>query len=288
MSYQQYRPSGYSMLPPVIKNLMILNGLFFLAKITFAISFNIDLDTLLGLHFPTASDFRIWQPVTYLFMHGDFWHLALNMFALWMFGVALENYWGSKRFLTYYLITGFGAAIIHYTVLYFTQLQPMLIPLDEVINNTNAANVSNFINAHKDWLSSYAQDTDQVNYINKQLDAMMLNPGNTQATQAVTDFFYGFRGYFLSKSSLIIGASGSVFGILLGFGMLFPNTPLYLYFFFPIKAKYVVIGYGLIELFSGLQNNPMDNVAHFAHLGGMLFGFILIKYWNKTMRNRMY
>lgn len=234
-AYKPYRPLGGTETPMVVKNLLIINVLFFLAKLTL----KVDLDQLLGLHFPTAPNFKIWQPITYMFMHGSGSHILFNMFGLWMFGRQLENYWGPKRFLTYYLITGVGAAIVHFTVFYFVTYLPF------------QAKISPFF-----------------------------APGTEQYIAAMDSLLNG---------SVVVGASGALFGLLLAFGMLFPNTELMLIFFpVPIKAKYFVIGYGVIELYSGLQNNPMDNVAHFAHLGGMLFGFILIKYWNKSMRNRMY
>ena len=154
-----------------------------------------------------------------MFMHGNFSHLFFNMFALWMFGYALENYWGSKRFLVYYLITGVGAALIQTGVLAL-----------EIRGMTQG-------------LPPFAAQ----HYIN----------------QIVT-----------------VGASGAVYGILLAFGMCFPNVPIFLYFFFPIKAKWFVIIYGVIELFAGIGGTA-DGVAHFAHLGGMIFGLLLILYWRK-------
>ncbi|MDD4604032.1 MAG: rhomboid family intramembrane serine protease, partial [Bacteroidales bacterium] len=112
MSDQQYSPAGFRILPPVVKNLLIINGLFYLATITFQDAFGIDLDNLLGLHYFKSDLFRPYQFVTYMFLHANFGHILMNMFALWMFGYLLENYWGQKRFLTYYMITGIGAAIV--------------------------------------------------------------------------------------------------------------------------------------------------------------------------------
>lgn len=220
--YQQqsdnYTLRGFSFLPPVVKNLLILNVLFFLADVSLQPR-GIDLTRWLGLHYITAQDFYPWQFITYMFMHGNFSHLFFNMFALWMFGYALENYWGSKRFLVYYLITGVGAALIQTGVLAL-----------EIRSMT--AELPPFAAQH---------------YIN----------------QIVT-----------------VGASGAVYGILLAFGMCFPNVPIFLYFFFPIKAKWFVIIYGVIELFAGIGGTA-DGVAHFAHLGGMIFGLLLILYWRK-------
>lgn len=205
-------------MPPVVKNLLILNVLFFLADVCLQPR-GIDLTRWLGLHYITAQDFYPWQFITYMFMHGNFSHLFFNMFALWMFGYALENYWGSKRFLVYYLITGVGAALIQTGVLAL-----------EIRSMT--AELPPFAAQH---------------YIN----------------QIVT-----------------VGASGAVYGILLAFGMCFPNVPIFLYFFLPIKAKWFVIIYGVIELFAGIGGTA-DGVAHFAHLGGMIFGLLLILYWRK-------
>ena len=177
------------------------------------------------------------QLITHFFMHGNFTHLLFNMFALWMFGKILENVWGGKRFLTYYMITGIGAAFVHLAVSQYQiiELANGFPELMELAKNGR------------------------------------YNPGNVNSlrlTQLV--------------STPTVGASGAVFGILLAFGMLFPNTLLYIYFAIPVKAKYFVIIYGIMELYAGISNNPADNVAHFAHLGGMLFGFILLKYWQKN------
>ena len=222
MSYEQYQPSRFNVLPTVVKNLLIINVLFFVGTIVLE-NYGVDLTSLFGLHYFTSDKFEPYQFITYMFMHGNFTHLFFNMFALWMFGNVLENYWGSKRFFVYYFITGTGAALTHmgYTV----------------------------------WSLMKIEDVHQVQ--------MMID-------------------------APVVGASGAVFGLLLAFGMLFPNTMLYVYFAIPIKAKYFVIIYGLIELFGGINNSPTDNVAHFAHLGGMLFGIILILYWKKNSHNNYY
>jgi membrane associated rhomboid family serine protease len=214
----------------------------YVAKVVFARSMGIDLDRILGLHYITSTDFKPYQFITYLFMHGDEWHLFFNMFAVWMFGSVLENVWGAKRFIFYYLITGVGAALIQYVIYYF-QIQDL----------------TNHFNSLLDLPDYGANEKAELLELKRRLIDRMV----------------------------IIGASGSLFGILLAFGMMFPNTELYLYFLVPVKAKWFVIGYGAIELFLGIKNNPMDNVAHFAHLGGMLFGFIVIMIWKKN-RNFYY
>jgi membrane associated rhomboid family serine protease len=232
-----YRPGNFSELPEVVKNLLIINGLFFLATVSLS-NLGIDLVKILGLHQFQSTDFRPHQLITHLFMHGNFTHLFFNMFALWMFGKILENVWGSKRFLIYYMITGIGAASIH-----------LLISQYQIISISNQ--IPEMVN-----LAIEGRYNPSIP-ISKKLTQLIITP--------------------------TVGASGAVFGLLLAFGMLFPNALLYLYFAIPIKAKYFVIGYGLIELYAGISNNPADNVAHFAHLGGMIFGFFLIKYWKNNM-----
>jgi membrane associated rhomboid family serine protease len=205
-------------LPPITKNILIINGLLWLACVIFEKTGGINLMDILGLHYFGSEGFKIHQVITYMFLHAtvtsqgsiEFSHIFFNMFAVYMFGRSIEMVWGKKQFLLYYIATGIGAGIIQECV-WFLALPPV---------------------------------------------------------------YYDY--------ALTIGASGAVFGILLAFGMLFPNAPLFLMFIpIPVKAKYMVAGYGLIELFAGVVNRSGDNVAHFAHLGGMLFGIILILYWKK-------
>jgi membrane associated rhomboid family serine protease len=208
----------------------------------------IDLTSILGLRYFQSPEFRPYQLVTHMFMHGGFTHLLFNMFALWMFGRVLEGVWGPKRFFIYYFVTGLGAALLHTF----------------------------------------------VNFIEFQSVASKMTPEAVQMvmTQGTEIFNQGknFSDPIAGKLNLLlniptVGASGAVFGILLGFGMLFPNTQLMLLFPpIPIKAKYFVMGYGAIELYLGLTQSG-SNIAHFAHLGGMLFGFFLIKYWNKNTKH---
>ena len=239
-----YRPSSFRHLPEVVKNLLIINGLFFLATITLD-SMGFDMYRFFGLHQFQSADFMPHQLVTHLFMHGNFTHLFFNMFALWMFGKVLENVWGGKRFLIYYMITGLGAAAIHLGVSQYEimSLQAQISTID----------LSRLLDEGKNIL---ANNQNYITPIMGKLNLLIHTP--------------------------TVGASGAVFGILLAFGMLFPNAFLYIYLAIPIKAKYFVILYGLLELYAGISNNPADNVAHFAHLGGMIFGFFLIKYWKRN------
>ena len=263
----EIRAGGFSILPTVVKNLLIINCLFFLAKIV--LSSKIDLDALLGLHYFSASDFHVWQMITYMFMHGDFGHLFFNMFALWMFGAAVENAWGERRFLCYYLITGIGAALIHYLIIYF-QIHPSLALIDAFLAAPSVDTFSQLTNVSRINQAAIAQN----------LLYLQAHPS------AVTEFvpqIEAFRETFLNSFN-IIGASGAVFGLLLAFGMMFPNAEIYVYFLLPIKAKWFVVIYGALELVYGVLGSA-DGVAHFAHLGGMLFGFLLILAWRRHDRN---
>ncbi len=234
--YQAYQPPrSFSVFPPVIKNLLILNGLFFMAQ--FAASADPGgilgrILTAMALYAPGAPDvgftifgtrdmipgFWPWQLISYGFLHGGFTHIFFNMFALWMFGAQLENAWGSRRFAIFYFSCVAGAALIHLAWIGLTVNFPYPVPT--------------------------------------------------------------------------LGASGGVFGVLMGFGMMFPEQRIMLLFPpIPLKAKWFVIGYGALSLFFGVSG-LQGGVAHFAHLGGMLFGFLLIMYWRGKLpvkpEQRMY
>lgn len=212
-------------MPPVTKNLLIINVLFFLGRYV-AMLYGIDLDDVLGLHFVLASHFHLYQVFTYMFMHASWAHIFFNMFAVWMFGVAIENAMGSRRYLLYYLTCGLGAAV--------TQ---------EVVQ---------FVQYAYNGLGAYEQIP------------------TAGAVLAMGDYLNLWR---------TVGASGAVYGILLAFGMTFPDNRIFIFPLpVPIKAKYFVAGYAVIELLSGFGSSN-DGVAHFAHLGGMLFGLLLLLYW---------
>ncbi len=243
---QNYR-SGFSSTPVVVKNLIIINVLMLVA--TYILSLRgIDLADTLGLHYFSCEKFRPYQLVSHMFMHGGVLHLLFNMYALWMFGRVLEGVWGPKRFFVFYFVTGLGAAALH-----------------------------SFVN--------FLEYQSLVGKMTPEMVDMVLREG-----AAAFDQGKNFADPLMGKLNAVIntptvGASGAVYGVLLGFGMLFPNTQLMLLFPpIPIKAKYFVIIFGVIELYMGLTQSA-SNIAHFAHLGGMLFGFILIKYWNKNSRN---
>lgn len=208
----------------------------------------VDLAEILGLHYFASEKFKPLQLVTHIFMHGGFTHLLFNMFALWMFGRVLEQVWGPKRFFIYYFATGLGAAALHLFV-NFIEYQSLISSMSPQAIDTVMQQ------GYEAWSQGKNFSDPQMGKLNALLNIPT------------------------------VGASGAVFGVLLGFGMLFPNTQLMLLFPpIPIKAKYFVIGYGLLELYLGLTR-PGSNVAHFAHLGGMIFGYILIKYWNKNTKH---
>ncbi len=232
-------------IPPVVKNLLIINGIFFLAKML--LGNQIDLDTLLGAHYFDSPKFRIWQPITYMFMHGSFMHILFNMFGLFMFGGILEQRWGAKRFINFYLITGLGALALQWVV--------QGIELHQITGS--------FMSNGQLPLELLAEGK--------------FNPEQYTESNASTLFSIYF--------GTMVGASGAVFGIMTAFAMLYPNVELMLMFIpFPVKAKYFIPIYIVIELFLGLARIQGDSIAHFAHLGGALIGFIIVKLWNKKDR----
>jgi membrane associated rhomboid family serine protease len=236
---------GFFRLPPVVKNIIMINVLLLLGYYAVKSVFSIDLNGILGLYFPKSESFKPVQILTHMFMHAGIWHLFFNMYALYIFGQVLENVWGPKRFLIYYMICGLGAALVHETVIAFEYKKLM-----------------NII------------DPGQLQIVLDQ-GAAYLQEGKVFTNQTMQDLQ-------LLLNTPTVGASGAIFGVLLAFGVLFPNTQLMLLLPpIPIKAKYFVIGYGAIELYLAFTQ-PGSNIAHAAHLGGMLFGYILIKYWRKT------
>ncbi len=236
---------GFLGLPPVVKNLIILNVIMLLADYTVRSIFGVELTMILGLYFPKSDSFLPLQIVSHMFMHGSFWHLFFNMYALYMFGQVLEQVWGPKRFFIYYMVCGLGAAFVHETVIMF-------------------------------------QYQNLMNVISPDQLQLVLNDGTEYFRQGKVFSDDTMKNLQLLLNTPTVGASGAVFGILLAFGVLFPNTQLMLLIPpIPIRAKYFVLIYGAIELYLAF-NNPGSNIAHAAHLGGMLFGYILIRYWRKT------
>ena len=242
-----YRP-GFSTIPPVIKNLLLINGMMFAARYLFGLFQGVDLNELLGVYYFGGPQFEPFQLVSHMFMHGNLLHIGFNMLMLWFLGQNLEIYWGPQRFLAYYLATGIGAVILYMGVQHLEVMS--------LINDLPVESVAEVKNNGRDVFLQ------GKNYVNAEMAKLNLQ--------------YNIP---------MVGASGAIYGILMAFGLLFPNQEIHLYFLIPIKAKYLVASLGFLELYRGIQNNPADNVAHFAHLGGMLFGYILIRYWNKNRKH---
>ena len=220
-------------MPPVVKNLLIINILVFAADYVLGLR-GVDLNAMFALHYFPASQFHLYQFLTYMFMHGSFTHLLFNMFALWMFGRIVEQVFGSQRFLIYYMVCGLGAGVMQELVQMFEYHDWLVVPEEMMRNATMTGE-----------------------YIVKNNVAIPMN--------------------LISA----VGASGAIYGVLLAFGMAFPDERMFIIPIpFPIKAKYMVGGYVLLELLLAVSSNN-DGIAHMAHLGGMLFGFLLIKYWNR-------
>lgn len=256
-----YRPVGFQILPPVIKNLLIINGLMFFATNVFANIGWIDLNHYFALYHWDSPLYKPWQFVTHIFMHANFGHLFFNMFALWMFGSLVENTLGQKRFLILYFICGFGGAFLH--LLFFSLESIEAINAFKSLSAIDRKNVVDFI---------------------VEFSRTGIRPDITPI-QHLTQTQYDSAQYFAIP---MVGASGAVYGILFAFGYLFPNMEIFLYFLFPIKAKYFVAIYAAISLFYGFANVPGDNIAHFAHLGGMLFAYLLFKTWKISSKNIRY
>ncbi len=272
------RPTSFDRFPMIVKNLLIINGLMYLATVVLQNTYNIDLSQYLGLFFFTSEYFKPHEFISHMFMHGSIMHIFSNMFALWMFGSVLENVWGPKRFLIFYLICGIGGALTHmaFSAYNIYQIQ------NEINLFFSSVTIDNFkilLESHRNLL----YDADYINEANNLLGAWSNNPSDSSMILQAKILAQKLTS--MEANIPVVGASGAVFGVLLAFGMLFPNTYLYLMFPpIPIKAKYFVIFYGAFELYAGVSGTQAG-VAHFAHLGGMLFGFIMIKYWNKTRKD---
>ncbi|MFT4153254.1 rhomboid family intramembrane serine protease [Parafilimonas sp.] len=276
---KEFRPGSFQILPVIIKNLIIINVLFFVARQTIQSGNYAPMDDLFALHTWQSPLFKPWQFVTHLFIHGSWAHILSNMFALWMFGSVLENLWGPKRFLTFYIICGLGAALLHMIVLYF-ETSSLLHDFNALKNNFTYGSFENFAAQH------HVSDYFNTGVVSNLTDEWRNDAYNSSLAQNAYTLTNSFVTTKLNEPTL--GASGAVFGCLAAFGYLFPNTYIYIYFFLPLKAKWFVLIYAGFELVMALQNSAGDNVAHFAHLGGAIFGLALVYFWNKTNRQTFY
>lgn len=256
-------------LPPIVKNLLIINVIMFLAAwmlptILLRWGINVRLEDLLGMHYFASEKFNLIQMVTYMFMHAPYpniAHIFFNMFALFMFGPILEHVWGGRKFLIFYMVTGIGAGLIQ-QLFWYIDMNGLFSAMDTAINSAASNGTTESLVPYIDQLSRYFRFSGDI------------------SRMVPTDVLMMKRE--LQNSLLTVGASGAIFGILLAFGWLFPEQRLFLIFLpIPIKARYFVAGYAVLELFLGVASFKGDSVAHFAHLGGMLFGLILILMWRK-------
>lgn len=253
------------MFTPVVRALLVLNLVVFVLD-----KFIFDLTPLFGLRYVLSNNFHLFQFFTYMFLHADFGHVFFNMFALFMFGPMLEHFWGPKKFLVFYIITGIGAGFI-YSLITFYQMYDLQGAISAYAANPSPDAFTIFIN-------KYANGIYHLNY--KFINAFAENPTDPQFIKESLSFT---ADLFARKSNVpLIGASGAVFGILMAFGMTFPHTELFIFPLpVPIKAWVYVTVYGIIELYSGVHATEGDNVAHFAHVGGMIFAYVMIRMWRK-------
>ncbi|MDA9883955.1 rhomboid family intramembrane serine protease [Flavobacteriaceae bacterium] len=234
----------------IVKHLIIINVIFFIASIVFG---ELMYD-LFAMHYPNNSDFIFWQPVTHMFMHGDITHILFNMFGLWMFGTPLEQMWGKQKFVFFYLSAGFGAVLIQTIVYHYDVMLVTQILIDNGLTNS---------------------DVDAF-YKTGRL--------NTSIIQSVGEdrLYSGIQSF----KAVMVGASGALYGILVAFAMLFPNVQLMLLFPpIPIKAKFFVPLLILFDLFFGFTSYSVGPIAHFAHIGGAVTGFLMMWYWKKNQFN---
>ena len=238
-------------IPPITKNLIIINVLFFLATFVFRTK-GVDLSVILGAFYPESPNFKPWQVLTYMFMHADFTHILFNMFSLWMFGSVVEQTFGPKKFLILYFLAGFGGFILFNFVNYF-QIQDL-----------------------KETIQSQGIGLEQI------YEGAKLSLQRSYHTNAVIESSQDATALLKDYITPMVGASGAIYGLLLAFAVLYPNEKLMLIFLpVPIKAKYFIPIMVLIEFYMGYKN--VGNVAHFAHLGGGLIGFLLARSWKKNL-----
>ena len=257
-------------IPPVVRYLLIINGAFFLMGLL-----NPVFTDYVSLHYAHSPYFHVYQFVTYMFAHADAGHIFGNMLGLFFFGPLLERVWGPQRFLVFYLVTGIGAGLL-YVGIQFYQVWHLEAGVNEFIANPTP-------NALTHFFKNYAPDVYDANlaYIND----FASHAKDPEAIRRIVEDMSGFLANVKNANGQMLGASGAIFGILIAFATLFPNTEMMLLFFpFPIKAKYFVTMYLAYEVWKLYERNPNDNVSHLAHIGGAAIGFILVKIWQRNRR----
>ena len=254
---------------PVVKNLLIVNiGIY----VIFQGIFHYDLSAIFGFRYIFSDGFRPWQIITYIFVHEGLWHLLGNMITLFFFGPLLEEYLGSKRFFTFFMVTGLGAGVLYGLVNYW-EISTMLAEENKILLTPSPDAIHAFM---LKYIPNYAwKMPDAYNFINITYPDDINNPSYIEEARRILTSICNR----LSNIPMV-GASGSILGIVMAFGVLFPNLQLMLLFPpIPIKAKYVALGWGVYSIYSLIIDKPDDNIAHWAHLGGMFFAYLLIKYW---------
>jgi len=251
-------------IPQVTKNLLLLNIFVFILTLVLG-SKGVDLNQLLSTHAIGSPLFKPYQVVTHMFAHAGFFHLLMNMWLFVMLGGYLERLWGPKRFFIFFLLCGFGAFLL--------QNAMSAYQLFELKAKISASGIDiSTINYYITSTSSIQESLSEIN-----------NMGNISQSQATM-----IIDYVMQSNSSMLGASGAVFGVLAAFAILFPNQEFLLYFAIPVKAKYLVGGYFIYEVYLSFQNNPNDQVAHLAHVGGAIAGALIVLYWRKRDRTNFY
>lgn len=257
--------------PPVIKNIIIINAILFGITLLMPAWANL-IYTHLALFSLKSPLFEPQQIITHMFMHANFAHIFFNMFGVFMFGRVLEQIWGSKKMLIFYTVSGLGAAAIHLAVNYFQ--------MDRLMDLANSFYSTPDYGTFKTIVDKFGTG-ESLSDARRILQEWFYQP---DSTAYINDAKTAIRDIVVTNLGIpTVGASGAVFGLLIAFAMMFPDVELMLIFLpIPIKAKYFVPFYALLELFFGVAQFRWDNVAHFAHLGGALFGFLLVKYWKRN------
>ena len=260
-----------------VKYLLWANIAIFALGYILAVTLRIDIDDYLALNYIQSPRFKPLQFVTYMFLHGSLMHIFFNMFALTQFGSIIEQVWGTKRFAFYYLVTGVGAAVVNMLVTYY-QLNPFVECAHNYLADPNPDSLMAMVHSAPDLFNEANASEIASAWRQGLADEQVIIDNTFTMVQEKLDSNYVARP--------MVGASGAVFGLLLAFGVMFPNLKLQIIFIpIGIPAKYFVIIYGLVELFCGVKSFEGDNVAHFAHLGGMLFGILLLLWWRKNPHN---
>jgi membrane associated rhomboid family serine protease len=255
---------------PIVLNLIIINALVYFSGSMLGVGAS----DLLSLHYVGSRDFNPIQFFTYMFVHASGMHIFSNMLGLFFFGPVLERHWGSKKFLMYYIVSGIGAGML-YSVYVYYDIYSLKEAVDAYVSQPNAEAFASFLNKH-------AHDVYLQNY--RFINDYAANPQNTQYVAESTEFVKSI--YLVKSKTTMVGASGALYAVLLGVGIIFPFMEVFLLFPpLPLKMMYLVIFYGLTSIYGMIQNQSGDNVAHFAHLSGMIVGYVLLKIWDEKRAN---